>query len=58
LTQTGTFKIIRDGSHYENVIKILENDCKLERRTTWMINNKNIELILVFFYLLDSNHSL
>ena len=38
LSKSGTFKIIRDGSHYENVIKILENDCKLERRT--QIKNK------------------
>lgn len=32
LTQSSTYKIIRDGSHYEIVVKKLENECKLNRR--------------------------
>jgi tRNA A37 threonylcarbamoyladenosine synthetase subunit TsaC/SUA5/YrdC len=29
LTCKGKFKIIRDGSHYERVLELLQNDCKL-----------------------------
>ena len=32
LTNIGTYKIIRDGSYYENVIKTLELNCKLVRK--------------------------
>ena len=29
LSKQGIFKIIRDGSHYDTVLKLLEEDCKL-----------------------------
>ena len=32
LTQKGTYQIIRNGTHYDNVVKILEEKCNLTRR--------------------------
>ncbi|CAF0800175.1 unnamed protein product [Brachionus calyciflorus] len=32
LTKEGTYQIIRNGSHYDNVVKILDETCKLTRR--------------------------
>lgn len=33
LTLPGTFKIIREGTHYDSVLKILEKECKLIKRS-------------------------
>jgi hypothetical protein len=32
LTVKNTYKIIRNGSHYDTVVKLLNDECKLERR--------------------------
>ena len=32
LTEKGTYHIIREGSHYDNVKKILDETCKLKKR--------------------------
>jgi hypothetical protein len=29
LTRTGTFKILREGTHYQRVITLIEKNCKL-----------------------------
>ncbi len=31
-TKQSTYKIVRNGTHYEKVLKILNETCKLERR--------------------------
>lgn len=32
LTEKDTYRIIRNGSHYDEIVKILEDTCKLKRK--------------------------